>query len=255
MDPLNITLLLCIGFLFFAVIRKITFSAGDVGERAVARKLRWLPKDRYFTINDLMLTRNNGNTTQIDHVVVSPFGIFVIETKNIYGYIHGSDNAKLWRSYWKNRDLAFDNPVLQNQAHIKALKEKLNIDDNNFISIVAFSPNAELQLAVNDTYVVYWTQVKKLILRYKNPVMTLEQAQKIYDYLLGLNIADKEKRKQHATRASINKFNYEVRLQETVENGYCPKCGGRLVLRNGRNGAFYGCSNYPNCRFTHTAYN
>lgn len=255
MDPLFFILFICLCTLILAIIRKKTLSAGDTGEHAVARKIRWLPKDKYFTINDLMFTRNSGNTTQIDHVVVSPFGIFVIETKNIYGYIHGSDNSKLWRSYWKNRDLAFDNPVLQNQAHIKALKEKLHIDDNNFVSIVAFSPNAELELAVNDTCVVYWSQVRRLIRRYKEPIMTIEQAKKIYDYLMALNITDKEKRKQHATRASINKFNYEIRSQEAIENGYCPKCGGRLVLRNGRNGAFYGCSNYPNCKYTHPAYN
>lgn len=26
-------------------------------------------------------------------------------------------------------------------------------------------------------------------------------------------------------------------------------CGGRLVLRNGRYGQFYGCSNYPKCNY------
>ncbi|MDR0778247.1 MAG: topoisomerase DNA-binding C4 zinc finger domain-containing protein [Methanomassiliicoccaceae archaeon] len=30
----------------------------------------------------------------------------------------------------------------------------------------------------------------------------------------------------------------------------CPRCGKMLVLRNGKNGQFYGCSGYPNCRFT-----
>ncbi len=30
----------------------------------------------------------------------------------------------------------------------------------------------------------------------------------------------------------------------------CPKCGGTLQLRNGKFGKFYGCSNFPKCRYT-----
>lgn len=30
----------------------------------------------------------------------------------------------------------------------------------------------------------------------------------------------------------------------------CPECGGKLVEKNGRNGRFMGCSNFPKCRFT-----
>jgi len=34
----------------------------------------------------------------------------------------------------------------------------------------------------------------------------------------------------------------------------CPRCDGKLVLRHGRGGkAFYGCSNYPKCKFTKKA--
>ena len=254
MDILTIILAVCAAIIIWRIVRRLVVSAGDVGEHAVARKLRWLPSDQYFVINDLMFTRGNGNTTQIDHVVVSPYRIFVIETKNIYGYIHGSDNSKLWRSCWRNRDLAFDNPVLQNEAHIKALAEQLKISNDKFMSIVAFSPNADLQTSVNDTYVVYWSQVRKLIRRYKEPIMTVEEAEKIYDYLSAINITDKEERKQHAARAKINRNNYEIRSQEAVENGRCPRCGGTLVRRNGKNGPFYGCSNYPNCKYTHPAY-
>ena len=30
----------------------------------------------------------------------------------------------------------------------------------------------------------------------------------------------------------------------------CPKCGGMMKLRNGKFGEFYGCSGYPDCRYT-----
>ena len=62
-------------------------NIGKRGERRVARKLDWLSKE-YITLNDLLLPTRYG-TTQIDHVVVSPYGIFVIETKNYKGWILG----------------------------------------------------------------------------------------------------------------------------------------------------------------------
>ncbi len=34
----------------------------------------------------------------------------------------------------------------------------------------------------------------------------------------------------------------------------CPRCGGQLIKRNGRFGPFYGCSNFPKCRYTNTIY-
>ena len=209
-----------------------------------------MPRDEYFIINDLLLDGGNGYTSQIDHVVVSPYGVFVIETKNIYGYIHGSDNSKLWRSSWRHRDLSFDNPILQNEAHIKALESKLGNRQIKYIPIIAFSTNAELQVSVEHTNVIYWTQVRKLIRMYKEPIMTIEQAKQIYNYLMAINVTDKDARAQHSIRAQINKNNYQQRQIESVSNGKCPKCGGLLVKRQGKYGAFYGCYNYPSCKYT-----
>ena len=62
-------------------------NIGKAGEKRVARKLDWLPKE-YIILNDIMLPTQYG-TTQIDHIVVSPYGIFVIETKNYKGWIFG----------------------------------------------------------------------------------------------------------------------------------------------------------------------
>ena len=41
------------------------------------------------------------------------------------------------------------------------------------------------------------------------------------------------------------------RKNHMIANGYCPQCGGKLILRQGKYGGFYGCCNYPNCKFTH----
>lgn len=52
---------------------------GLSGEGRVARRLERLPRDIYRVVNDVMLPTIDGNTTQVDHVVVSRYGIFVIE--------------------------------------------------------------------------------------------------------------------------------------------------------------------------------
>ena len=41
-----------------------------------------------------------------------------------------------------------------------------------------------------------------------------------------------------------------VQMRAAVEAGICPRCGGHLVEREGRYGPFYGCENYPKCKFT-----
>ena len=230
-------------------------SPGEEGEYYAARQLCRLDDKKYFLINDLIFRKKNGLTCQIDHIVVSQHGVFVIETKNIYGYIRGSEKSKLWRSYWKDgRDLAFDNPIPQNASHIDALSERLGAGRQiPYYSIIAFTPTAEIQVNTNSVPVVYWTQLRKVIQSYKEPVLSLEEAQSIYYEIVALNIIDPNVRSKHGQQANARKENFEQKTNIAIDGGKCPKCGGNLVLRNGQYGAFYGCGNYPNCKYTHPA--
>ena len=63
-------------------------SSGEYGERRIKKCLSSLPEEEYFVLNDLYL-KNGAKTTQIDHIVVSIYGIFVIETKTYKGWIYG----------------------------------------------------------------------------------------------------------------------------------------------------------------------
>jgi len=97
---------------------------GAIGEKRVIRQLSKLPPEEYKVLNNIMIKTDKGST-QIDHVVISIFGIFVIETKNYNGWIHGSENSEYWtQSIYKNKS-SFRNPIRQNRAHIYALKEVL----------------------------------------------------------------------------------------------------------------------------------
>ncbi len=98
---------------------------GFMGEFWVKWELKKLPKE-YITLNNIMLSSNRG-THQIDHIVISKYGIFVIEMKNYYGLIVGNEYKDNWIQYLGKHKRYFENPIHQNYGHIKALVKNLLI--------------------------------------------------------------------------------------------------------------------------------
>lgn len=230
-------------FVFGIIWRK---TKGRRGEKQMAALLAVLPKNKYKVINDL-LTQKGGYSTQIDHVVVSVYGIFVIETKYYRGWIYGGENSEYWTKNVYGHKYELRNPLWQNEGHIKTISKLL--DDPGLIpiyNIVAFSNQANLKID-KSLPVMYWHQVVPYIRRYNEPVMSESYAEEIYRTLLAANVEDREARKQHVQRVKRN----IQRRDNAVASGKCPKCGGKLVLRNGRYGRFYGCSNYPQCKYVY----
>lgn len=247
-EPIVFILLLGVCFLIL-VLRKplAAIVRGKKGELNVNLRLQLLPSEEYKVFNNLLIS-SHGHTSQIDHVVVSEYGIFVIETKNYKGWIYGSDNSEYWTQNIYGNKYQLYNPIKQNQGHIKALGRILtDIHPNLFISIVAFSRQATLKNRYLDN-VVYWNQINRVIRSYSQKHMSAEQVQRAYSTLLEANNTSKKSRKQHVHNVQGQIYRNYV----SVSNGYCPRCGGKLVLRNGQYGYFYGCSNYPRCRYTHT---
>ena len=156
-------------FLAFCVIAKLLLPRlkGAMGESAVKIKLNSLDKEKYKIINNLVLENKQGNTktTQIDHLVVSKYGIFSVETKNYKGWIYGSEHAKKWTQNIYGNKTNFMNPILQNYAHIKAVESiiKDSYPDMRYFSIVAFSPEAEIKFEVKNSVVCKISQVAKNI--------------------------------------------------------------------------------------------
>ncbi|MBQ3734481.1 MAG: NERD domain-containing protein [Bacteroidales bacterium] len=221
-------------------------SKGKAGKMRVAKILSKLPEEEYRVINNLLIKQGN-KTTQIDHVVVSEYRIFVIETKHYRGWIYGDANREYWTQNIYGNKYDLWNPIHQNQGHIRALRRVLtDIPPGVFISIVTFSRQASLDIR-NSENVIYWDELKKLICSYQRKLISTEQAQNAYETLLTANIDSKDNQKQHVrhVREQISK------REETIAKGRCPRCGGELVLRKGTYGPFYGCSNYPRCKFTH----
>ncbi len=211
---------------------------GKAGEFYVKNELKKLPKEKYLILNDLLL-KNNNVTCQIDHVVVSEFGIFVIETKQYNGYIVGNEYDKKWK---QNNKFFINNPIHQNYGHVKNLQNILGLDDDKFIPIVCIPSTANFKIK-SKSYVLHLYELNEKILLHKEKI--LNNYYEIYKTLLSLNIVDKEKRKQHINYAKETKRNNEINQENT-----CPKCGGKLIKRSGKYGNFIWCSNYPKCKYT-----
>lgn len=216
---------------------------GFMGEFWVKQELKKLPKDKYLILNDIMVKQNNS-THQIDHLIISQFGIFVIEMKNYYGLILGDEHKNKWIQYLGKKKSYFLNPIHQNYGHIKSLEELLNLDNKYFIPIVCFSNQAKLKIEAKGN-VVPLDYLVSTIKSYQKIILD-SNLQEIYNRIIGLNITDKLERKNH-----VKNIRNKITEDSTkVDNMICPRCGGNLVVRNGKYGSFIGCSNYPKCKFT-----
>jgi len=239
--------ILFLGGLVF-VVHKIRSPKikGKRGESRVFHILKKLP-DEYCLLNDIMLKTKNGRTMQIDHIVVSPYGIFVIETKNYQGIIIGNGNSDEWRQNIWGNEYQLYNPEMQNLSHIYVLKQILPYTTHkNIHSIVVFMSKAGLNLCNIKESVIYSDELIGEITRYRDVVLSDDDIKEINSILLASDIEDEDARKEHNAEVRQAKN----RRNEKVADGICPLCGGRLVLRQGRYGSFYGCSNYPKCKFT-----
>lgn len=237
-------------FLFVAVIGLSVYFhlnqasiRGKWGEKRISAKLLSLP-DEYRLFDDVYI-EVEGRSVQIDHVIISRYGVFVIETKNYTGWIYGTDRSEFWTKNMYGNKYQFRNPLKQNYSHMKSLQTLFGIPENKFVPIVIFLNGATLKCHTNGI-VIYSHQLKDVIFSYSTPILSHEEVQQLSVQLSSACIVDKEQKKKH-----IHKVKEQIyEKQSLVASGICPRCKGKLVLRNGVRGNFWGCSNYPKCKFT-----
>ena len=123
-----------------------TWYKGWDGELTV-RLGQWLFLDKktYHVFNNVTLPLFGGGTTQIDHIIVSIYGIFVVETKNMKGLIYGNAKDPTWTQIVFIKRYPFQNPLRQNYKHIKTISEILKIPEDKFHSIILFIGDGKLK--------------------------------------------------------------------------------------------------------------
>ena len=262
-------------------------DVGKYGEYLIYKKLRNFETNlgAKFLFN-VYIPKENGETTEIDVLMICSKGIFVFESKNYSGWIFGNESQRNWtqvlpKGRGRSNKEKFFNPIMQNCGHIKHLKSLVG-DDIPMRSIIAFSERCtlkEITVTSTDVSVINRYSVAQVVTtlfnKYPNALDT-EKIDNIYNILYPFSQVDELAKQQHiqniknnitpqpvVTVASVVQENISKNSKETeptitpseeIPILKCPKCNGELVLRTAKRGEnkgnyFYGCTNYPKCKY------
>ncbi len=219
---------------------------GQMGESVVAEFAQENLSKDYYLIHNIVLKSNTG-TTQIDQIIVSPFGLFVVEIKNHKGWIWGDVNSPQWTQTLRSGKYPFQNPLRQNYKHIKALQELLGYPAHYFKSLIAFSGQAQFRTPFPDNVVSDGEDYLHFIEKYQTVLLSSEQIAFTIDAILKHRLTDEEH------QVYIEKVKQQYQNADENNPPPCPRCGNKMVLRKSKsphsdNQPFWGCSRYPNCK-------
>lgn len=197
-------LIYIIAFLAFLVFigylnAQIPLFTGRLGENFVTKKLRKLDDNKYKILADVLLpSSGNSNFAQIDHIVVSIYGVFCIETKTYNGWVFGNAHQKYWTLVIYRKKIKFYNPLWQNYAHTKAIEKLLGpaLLKEPVVSFVAFPKSSKIKVSATDS-VGRARDIIHKIQSYNRAVYSSNECEEIYTLLNTANITDKETRKHH----------------------------------------------------------
>ena len=151
---------------------------GWLGEWLVTVKTRRkLPASTYRAFHDVTIPDGTG-TTQIDHIFVSPYGLFVLETKNYKGWIFGSERDAQWTQTTGRYKHRFQNPLRQNYKHTATLAALLGISHDLLHSVVVFTGEAQFKTPMPDN-VRKLRDFDRYILNFRDVVLTERDIQSI----------------------------------------------------------------------------
>jgi len=159
-------------------------NKGKYGERQVQVKLnKYIFKRGGFLINDVIVPGNNDKTSEIDHILFTNYGVFVIETKNLSGLIIGKEEDVNWIQVLgidgRIRNSVY-NPVMQNQTHVDRLNKILNI--NYIYNLVVFVQNNTRKIKSN--YVIKRRKLIKYLKSYNNKVFSDQEVTHLYEKIM-----------------------------------------------------------------------
>ncbi len=214
---------------------------GEVGTN-VSQKL-FLDSKEYHCLNNT-LVQAGSRQTQIDHIIVSKYGLFVVETKNMSGWIFGTAIDSEWTQVIYRKKVRFQNPLNQNYLHTRSLADFLGIDHSKLHSVVVFW-GATFKNEMPER-VVKWWQYTGYIKSKRHILFTDEEVDGMCSKL----------RKLKDETALLSGRRHAKSLHDRYSSTTtCPKCGGKLLERMAHKGQkankkFLGCEKFPRCRYT-----
>lgn len=234
-----------IPFLLIISIFKSRWLKGIFGEFLVNRLLSQLPEKHYTLIKNLTLP-TQGGTTQVDHIVVSNFGIFVLETKNMKGWIFGDVYHRQWTQRIFHHTSKFQNPLHQNYKHVKTIESLLGINPQYIHSVIVFVGDSRFKTDMPEN-VTYGRACLQFIRKFNEPVISDSERDLLIEKLNAVRL-----KSGIATHIQHQKHVEELITTKVAERA-CSRCGAEMVLRETKRGSnvgkrFWGCSTFPRCR-------
>jgi len=230
----------------FAVIIKSAWFKGVLGEWQVNLLIKFfLDKNDYHLIKNVTLPTDDG-TTQIDHIIVSRYGVFVVETKNMKGWIFGSINQKQWTQQIFKHKSKFQNPLHQNYKHVKTLEACLNAKKDCIFSVIIFIGDSTFKTKMPEKVrfarggIEYIKNINDIIFNEQEIANLIEQIE-----------SGRLERSHKINRQHIEHVKKIIDGKSDIKP--CSRCGAGMVLRKATKGKnsgseFLGCSAFPKCR-------
>lgn len=143
---------------------------------------------KYKVINSLVVNID-GEELEMDHVVVSNYGVFLIEARHYQGFVLGEEDDEAWTQLLYSRREKIENPLLTNQKHIQKLNSLLPEYQGiiNYISIAVFTADSMLKVIAKSD-VIQTADLLKTVRKYKKETLTDEQKETIFSTLSSRNL-------------------------------------------------------------------
>ncbi len=149
---------------------------------------------------------NSEEITEIDLVYIDRTGIYVVESKNYSGWIFGKEEQFKWTQTLPNKQkFTFYNPVKQNDTHIKALQQALQLESHFFQSVIVFSERCTLKsvsIKRQNVNVIKRNDLSAYIAKHskRSYLLSYNEIEEIYlQLLLHCSVADQIKQKHIET--------------------------------------------------------
>lgn len=218
-------------------------SRGDKGEALVIEELNKI-KENHFLLNDItFINKKSEMSHQIDHILIHPHGVFVIETKNYFGKIIAETNESYWIKEVNGEQIKISNPLKQNKSHAitiyKALKGEYDV-----ISIVVFVKNNAPYLG--DENVINLSDLLLFIESYPYKKKISKGKMEKIAKSLDRKSSDisKEEHVENIGYLKQMKKEFKDEMSYAIENNKCPRCSHPII----RKGFSFICS-YCDFRF------
>ncbi len=244
--PLYNALWYLIPLAVLAGLFKSPWFKGVMGEFIVNVSVKlFLDKEQYHLIKNVTLPTEDGST-QIDHIIVSEYGVFVVETKNMKGWIFGSEHQKYWTQKIYKHSQKFQNPLHQNYKHVKTLQNLLSLQDNQLFSVVVFIGDSTFKTDMPGNVTQgggYLRYIKSKTEPVISPGEVKLAVQKVESGRFERSLKTNREHVRHVKQI----------VKEKKDTVSCPKCGGGMVIREVKRGerkgqSFWGCQQFPKCR-------